>query len=252
MNLPTHLAVFLLGILSLVMGSPVNAAIFIPTADAFVNSGNSNGGAADKNYGGAGALVVSATGSAKGEFQSFLKFDGSAIKTSLDTTYGAGLWTIQSITLQLTAAAANNAIFDTPVAGNFNLLWMAIDTFTEGTGTPAAPTTDGITFNDIATYSSVNDQSLGTFSYAGGTSGAATCTLTLSSGLLADISNGTAIGFHLSAADATVSYLFNSRSIGTAASRPTLTVTAVPEPGSIAFIGLGLAGLGVFHHRRRR
>ena len=47
-----------------------------PTADAFVSTGPS-GNLSGNNYGGGGAISVSAPGLPQGEFQSVLKFDSS-------------------------------------------------------------------------------------------------------------------------------------------------------------------------------
>ena len=50
------------------------------------------------------------------------------------------------------------------------------------------------------------------------------------------------------AADNAVSYLSDSRSFGTASARPLLTITAVPEPGTLS---LALIGLALFVWRRQ-
>ena len=118
---------------------------------------------------------------------------------------------------------------------------MQNDSWTEGTGTPAAPTTTGITFSSLPSFTSAGDESLGTFSFAGGTSGTATYTLSLTPGFLADASAGNLVSFRLFAADSAVSYLFDSRSFGTASARPLLTVVAVPEPGALPLLAVGAA-----------
>src|SRR5262245_34090185 len=92
-----------------------------PTADAFVTarSATPSAGLPTANYGGAGALMVSGAGTAKGEMQSLLKFNLAAAKTSFDATFGAGNWFIDGITLQLgtnfgsQGAQPNNPIFNT-------------------------------------------------------------------------------------------------------------------------------------------
>src|SRR5437868_11194092 len=128
--------------------TPSPAATFSsnPIADSFVTTGATNN-LASNNYGAAGVLGVAASGKPQGEFQSVLRFDLAAAKAAFDAQYGAGLWSIQSITLQLTATSPNNAILNTPSAGQFNISWMQSDSWLEGTGTPPAPTMDGITFN---------------------------------------------------------------------------------------------------------
>ena len=222
-----------------------------PTADAFVSTGPTNTLAAN-NYGGAGALALSAAGSAKGEFQSVLRFDLSAAKSSFDGLYGAGSWSVQSVTLQLTAASPNNAIFNANSAGLFGVSWMQNDGWAEGSGTPNVPTTSGITFSSLqVTFITLADEALGTFGYNGASSGTpAPYALNLTSGILSDLLAGDNLSLRLQPADSTVSYFFDSRAFGTIASRPLLTITAaaVPEPGSVALLvsgGLLCAARGV-------
>src|SRR6266850_6678261 len=94
-----------------------------PGADAFVASGPS-GNLKNNNYGGAGGLSVAAPNLSQGEFQSVLQFSLSGAKSSFDSQFGAGQWSIQSVTLQLTAAAPNNAIFNASAAGQLGISWM--------------------------------------------------------------------------------------------------------------------------------
>jgi hypothetical protein len=207
----------------------------IPTADSFVSSANTTA-----NYGGAGAITVSAAGLPNGEFRSLLKFDLSTAMSSFDSTYGAGQWTVQSISLQLTATPPNNAVFNSPsAAGSLLISWMQNDSWTEGTGTPGSPTTTGITWSTLPSLLSGSDQTLGTLSYNGATSGAFTSSLSLVSGLVGDTTAGQLASMLLVANDSTVSGVFNSRSFGTASSRPMLTITAVPEPGSAVLLFIG-------------
>lgn len=224
-----------------------------PTMDALVTTGPS-GNLSSSNYGAAGALGISAPGSAKGEFQSVMQFNLASVKSTLDGLYGAGDWTVQSVTLQLNAAPNNNAIFNNPAAGQFTLSLMQNNSWTAGNGTPAAPSATGINFNTLQnTYiNNSTDQTLGTFSFAGGTSGLNTYTLTLSSGLVADLFSGAELSLRGYAADSVVSYLFNSEDFGTAADRPLLTVTAVPEPATFGISLLGIALLGVCRRWQQR
>ena len=214
-----------------------------PTLDAFVTSGPS-GNLAGNNYGGAGALAVAAAGLSQGEFQSVLQFNLASAKSSFDSQFGAGLWTIQSVTLQLTATGPNNAIFNSSAAGQFRLSWMQNDGWTEGTGNPSAPTATGITFSTLSNFVSVADEALGTFSYNGATNGAFSYSLNLTPSFSADILSGSALSMRMFAADSAVSYISDSRNFGTASARPLLTITAVPEPGMAALGILFVAGLG--------
>ena len=119
-----------------------------PNADAFVTTGPASNLTLN-NYGGAGALALSAAGSTQGEFQSVLRFDTSASKIAFDGLYGAGMWSLQSATLRLTAALPNNAIFNANSPGLFAVSWLQNDGWIEGTGTPNVPTTTGITFSSL-------------------------------------------------------------------------------------------------------
>ena len=167
-NTPRHLAVAATA-LALLLALRAHAATFTlnPSADAFVTTGpTANLGG--NNYGGAGALSVAAAGLANGEFQSVLRFDLSTARASFDTQFGAGQWSIQSITLSLTATSPNNAIFNPSAAGQFGVSWMQNDSWTEGSGTPAAPTTTGITYTSLTgTFIGASDEALGSFSFAG-------------------------------------------------------------------------------------
>jgi len=212
-----------------------------PTADAFVSAANPA-----NNYGGGGALSVAASGLPNGEFESVMRFDTSGAKTTLDAQYGAGQWTVQSVSLRLTSTAPNNAIFNPSAAGMFAASWIQNDSWVEGTGTPGAPTTTGITFNTLPSFLGPNDAALGSFAFAGGTSGSATYSLGLPANFMNDILAGDLVSMRLFAADSSVSYLFNSRNFGTVTSRPELSITVVPEP--IAAVALSM--VCVFGRRR--
>jgi len=214
-----------------------------PISDAFVATGSS-GNLSGNNFGAAGALAVAAPGLPQGEFQSVLQFDLSGARNSFDAQLGAGQWSIQSATLQLSSSPHNNAIFNNVAAGQFNVSLMQNNGWVEGTGTGGVPTTDGISYNSLqSTYiNNVLDQSLGTFSFPGGTSGANSYGLSLASGLSDDLLAGIHLSLRLYAADNQVSYLFSSR-MGGAVLQPELTFTAVPEPASLALWAMGLAAL---------
>lgn len=254
----------------------VSSALEIPAAivsltsihDAFVSGGSTDpsAGDPDANYGAAGALQVSASGSIKGEMQSLLKFDVAGVKAAFDSEFGAGNWLIQSITLQLgtnfgaQGAQPNNPIFNSINGGAFAIDWLANDNWGEGTGTPAAPfipsnpPVDGVTFASLGLLTSAADRSLGIFTYSpvGNTNPPdvppATYTLSLDANFLADIVAENHVSFRVHAADAGVSYLFNSRSFGTAINRPMLIINAVPEPGT----GVVATTLGIILYSTRR
>jgi hypothetical protein len=218
-----------------------------PSADAFVTTGPT-GNLSNNNYGGAGALSIAAPNLSQGEFQSVLQFNLSTVKSAFDSQFGVGQWSIQSITLQLTATAPNNAIFNAPAAGQFAISWMQNDGWSEGTGTPQAPTTTGITFSTLSSFLSPADQTLGAYSFNGATSGNITCTLGLTPSISADVLAGNNVSLRMFATDSAISGVFDSRNFGTGSARPVLTITAVPEPASLA---LAVMGLGFLAHRNR-
>jgi hypothetical protein len=220
-----------------------------PTADAFVTTGPT-GNLSNNNYGGAGALSVAAPGLAQGPFQSVLEFGLSGAKSSFDALFGAGQWSIQTITLQLTAGPPNNPIFNASAAGQFAISFMQNNSWTEGTGTPMAPTTTGITFSTLSNFVSASDELLGTFSFGGGTNGNVVLSLNLTPSFSADVLTGGTVSLRMFAADNAVSALFDSRSFNTSTARPVLTIAAIPEPGMVGLEVLAVCLLGVWGRKR--
>ena len=225
-------------------------------ADAFVTTG-SDGSLSSSNFGGAGALAVGASGLPQGEFQSVLQFSLAGAESSFNAQFGAGNWTVQSVTLQLMSAPHNNAIFNNIAPGMFGISLMQNNSWVEGTGTGGAPTSDGISFNSLfGTYvNSAADQSLGSFNFPGGSTGENSYSLGLSSGLIADALSGNNLSLRLFAADSSVSYLFDSRTGGSSAAfHPSITIeaTAVPEPGTLTLCAVALAILWLLQLFRRR
>jgi len=223
-----------------------------PTMDALITTGPT-GNLVNNNYGGAGSLSLSAAGLEMGELQSVLQFNFAGAVSAFNTQFGEGQWSIESVSLRLTAANANNAIFNSPASGTFSISWMQNDLWQEGTGTPASPGASGITFSSLqTTFISPNDENLGSFTFNGATSGASTYTLGPSAGVLSDIVSGGDVSLRLFAADSAVSGVFSSRNFGTAANRPLLTIVAVPEPDTIALLSLGLMAATAWRRRIRQ
>src|SRR5258708_7494717 len=82
--------------------------------------------------------------------------------------------------------------------GGFQIEWMQNDSGIEGTGTPNAPAITGITFASLQNgFTSPVDESLGTFSFNGATTGAANFSLTLTPGFASDLVAGTATSLRL-------------------------------------------------------
>jgi hypothetical protein len=217
-----------------------------PVADAFVASSQPA-----NNYGGGGALAIAAPGLANGEFQSLLRFDTAGAASAFDVQFGAGQWSIQSVTLRLTATSANSPLFNAPAAGLFAASWMADDSWVEGSGTTGSPGATGITFATLPGFLGAADESLGSFAFSGATSGSAIYSLALTAGFAADLAAGGLVSIRLLAADTAVSGVFNSRTFTTASARPELTITAVPAPAGALAIGVGTLLLALPRRRRR-
>jgi hypothetical protein len=210
-----------------------------PTQDAFVSSANPS-----SNYGKAGALLVDAAGLPKGEFDSLLEFNLASAKSTFDSTFGVGNWVIQSIQLQLISTTPNNSIFNSPnTAGSFTVTSMQNTGWAEGTGTPSAPTTTGITFSTLPSFRGGSDELLGTYSFPGGTTGSNTYSLGLTPNFFSAATGGGLVSLLALPADSGIIYTANSEDNMTPSNHPVLIVTAqVPEPasGSLVIIS-GLA-----------
>jgi hypothetical protein len=210
-------------------------------ADAFVAFGPS-GNLANNNYGGGNALALAAGGLTNGEFQSVIRFDLSATLASFNAQYGPGNWSIQSVSLQLTSSVHSNPIYNDIVPGQFGVSLMQNNSWLEGTGNASNPANNGITFSSLqgAFINNSTDQALGNFIFPGGSSGANSYSLNLSSGLSSDILAGNNLTLRLFAADNQISYLFSARTATPASSGPQLIITAVPEPGCLALAASAL------------
>ena len=237
-----QLTVFIVVLLAITQAKAAVVALN-PDLDTVVATGPSNN-FINNNYGGAGATSVAGASTSKGEQRTVTRFDVSTAASAFNTEFGAGNWAVDSVVLRLTAQVPGgaNPLFNNPnVAGQFIIDWVSVDSWVEGTGNPNTPTASGLTW---ATLNLGTAQSQGTQGYNGST-GAVDYLLTPSAGLLADIMSGGYASFMLRASDPTMSAIFNSRSNGTTANWPVLTITAsaVPEPGRMALLMLGMTAL---------
>jgi len=228
-----------------------------PVSDAFVRSLQPT-----QNYGSAGALSVSGSiatnptsGLQEGLLDSFLQFNVSNAVSSFNSTFGVGQWGISNVTLVLTAQSANNADFNYG-AGQFGVSWIGNNSWLEGTGTPSSPGNTGITYAQEPSILNSNvDESLGTFSYNGATSGQVKLSFGLPSGFISEISTGNSVSFYMTATPgSTVGFTFNSRNFTSSSAWPMLDITAVaiPEPSTVALVALSLTGLVTMRRRRVR
>ncbi len=222
-----------------------DVVVLSPVADAFLSSAQPT-----SNYGGGGALCVASPGSPNGEFQTLFRFDAATALAAFDASFGAGNWTIQSADLRLTAAAPVAFIFNPQSAGFFALDWLASDSWTEGSGSPANPGSTGITFATLPALLGSTDEFQGIFAFDGSTTASATYTFVPSSGMRADIATGGLVSIRVYTAPGpppqNIAYVFNSRTNSTTVNRPTLMLTAVANcPADFNHIG-GLTVQDIF------
>ena len=222
---------FLIAAASVCHAAPFTATV-IPTADTFAREAEPA-----NNYGLAGSLAVSGRNAYSytsptqqmGRFDSFLCFPAAALVQALDANFGSHYWSVTKVTLNLTEVTQpNNPIFNLG-PGTFEVMWIANDSWLEGTGTPNAPTADGLRFQDVAAViDPLTDASLGIFNNVGGGTGtpAVTCILQLPPAFIADLRAGGEITLHLAPADENIGFTFNSRNISGGRPKPNLAVTA--------------------------
>lgn len=202
-----------------------------PTADAFVWSS-----APANNYGAAGALSVSGSaavngvGQQNGLFDTLIRFALADVAASFNGSLGTNEWVVTGATLVLNEVGApNNSVFNRGV-GAFEVRWIASDSWVEGSGTPMAPTTVGVVYDDLGSVlNSAADTTLGWFTN-GGVSGTISFPLELAGPLVSDIVAGADVNLYLTAAGASVGFTFNSRNFSSAGAWPSLQVSAVAKP----------------------
>lgn len=214
-----------------------------PDADAFVRAESPS-----LNYGAAGALAVSgltatnASGVMNGAYDSFIRFNTAALIESFDSRYGSNNWVVTHTALQLTEQGApTSPIFNRGV-GTFQVRWVANTNWMEGTGTPAAPTMDGVSYSsETVLLNSNTDEVLGTFTNSGANQ-ALFFYLTMPPGFVNALKSGAEVGLYLTAASPNIGFTFYSREFGTATDWPFLVIAAIPQTG---ITGVHLSGNNV-------
>ena len=179
------------------------------SVDSFVRAS-----APASNYGGSGANAISGTNAANGSavkngaFDSFVRFNTFSMVTNFNALYGSNNWVITGATLQVTEQGSPaNALFNRG-KGSFEIRWIANDNWTEGTGTPPAPTTTGVVYNDEPTLlNPALDVSLGTFTNAGADA-VLFYTLPLQPSFVSDMQGGGEVGFFFTTTDPNIGFTF--------------------------------------------
>jgi hypothetical protein len=222
-------------------------------ADAFLPTGSADNPVGTDltglNFGAAGTLAIAPASADKGEFQSIIRFNFANAIAMFNSTYGTNTWTITGISLTLTSnygtagAQPNNKIFNTINGGNFVIEWLSNDDWVEGAGTPALPTTDGVTYDSLPDLLSGAHEILSTNTYSPpGNNVPVNYQLPLDPNLVADIESGGNTSLLFYAADNQVSYLFNSHEYGRG-NQPLINVIAA----QLLEILSGNFTNGVFH-----
>ena len=209
-------------------------------ADTYVSSGQPT-----VNFGAMGAMMIAVPTATQPRIEeSLIRFNTASIKSTLDADYGAGNWTITSITLSLfsnfstAGQQPGNTSFNKIAAGGFEFDWLSNDSWSESS----------ITWNTLSSVlpgTGNNAQaSLGDFSWSADGSTSQNWTLSLDSNLVNDINTGDKVTlFGQPTAGSTVGYLFNTLNNSPAVLNVTADVTPVPEPAVLALVACGFAGL---------
>jgi hypothetical protein len=212
-------------------------------ADAFIREA-----APASNYGRAGALNVGGTSATNGfgvpggRFDSLVRFRLNDTLGSLEKSFGDQDWFIAGAALRLyEMGAPNNPLFNRGV-GVFEIRWLASgDDWPEGTGSPSAPTMDGVAFQDLASLMDpARDLSLGLFTN-NGADGSLMVNLPLLPPFLEDPRSGNPTTLHFLPASDSIGFTFLSRSDPRTTLRITLELVVVAGPppriGSIDRVG---------------
>lgn len=183
-------------------------------ADAFVRAASP-----DENYGRAGNLSVAGTealngfGAPGGRTESLARFETANLVAGLDSFYGNHDWFIaEAVIRAYEMAAPNNAIFSRGL-GAFAITALSKGAdWIEGSGSPNAPTTDGVTFNDLADlFEATRDLRLGSFTNSL-VDGFHDFTLALPNGFTAMLESGLPVTLRFFPLDDEIGFTFLSRS----------------------------------------
>jgi hypothetical protein len=145
-----------------------------------------------------------------------------------------------------------NGIFNSINAGNFNIQWVSVDSWIEGTGNGMGVAAgSSISLSTKSSLFAGTTDGLGTFTYTPpGNNIYVSYTLPLDSGLVTDTAGGGDVSLYFSAADNAVGYLFNARSFGNNTPEFIVGAVATPEPTTVALLAVALGGLVVARKRK--
>jgi hypothetical protein len=220
--------------LMMTCGAQTTNVTVTPDADTFLRSSVPGG-----NYGMAGAVTVSGSaatngsGQQNGLYDSLLRFPVSNVVALANGTFGTNNWLLTRASLRFVELGMPpNMLFNRGV-GAFEIRLMATNNWVEGTGTPTAPSSNGVTWNDLATLLSASaDISLGLYTN-GGVDGPISFNLPVVGALVSAVQAGGPLSLYMTAASTTVGFTADSRNFGTASAWPSLTFTIAPAPAPV-------------------
>jgi hypothetical protein len=215
------------------LAAAASAAVFVTNSfdkDAFVRSL-----APTYNYGGGGALSVSGsnptTGNpTNGAFDSFISFNTAATVSTFNSTFGTSNWVITSATLNITRNQNPGSALFNSGNGSFEIRWIANDTWTNGSGTPMAPTTNGICYNQESSYLNTNtDTNIASFDFTGNVT--MSIPLALPAPFVTNMQAGGEVGLFVTAINTNMALVFySSRFAGNTSVLPNIVISAMAQP----------------------
>jgi hypothetical protein len=133
-------------------------------------------------------------------------------------------------TLKLTEMGAPpSPVFNRGV-GVFEIRWLASDSWIEGTGIPATPTTDGVSWNDLTSLlNPAADVSLGKFSNSG-TDTRLSFVLSLKDAFVSKIRAADRLTIYMTAVSPQIGFTADSRSFFSTNDIPALEIVAAADP----------------------
>jgi hypothetical protein len=216
--------------------------ILTPVADAFVRAA-----APTLNYGSGGGLAVAgasatnAFGTQNGAFDTFIRYSLAGVPEALDAALGTNQWALSGLRLHLQEVGTPTETMFNRGLGVFEIRWIVSDSWLEGSGKPAFPTSDGVVYQDEPSVLSPQlDVSCGQFTNQG-SSGPLTFSLPVSNPLGSNVIAGADLNLYLKAVSPFIGFTFNSRSYFVQTSRPGLeiiaTAKAIPTISAIEPVG---------------
>ena len=211
-----------------------------------------------------GSNTVTNTGGGSIPANETFKFNVGSTIDALNTTYGAGNWTISNAKLAFASSYSvqNNSRFGRG-SGTFDIYWVANDNWAQSKGTQTPPDRQlnpvyATSEAGLSTWAG-SDSLLGSNSFSIGAVGYVNLTYSLdsTSPFLNDIVTATAASnsntsLYLMATSDTLGMIIFTG--GQSQPLPTLSfdVVSVPEPGAFGLLAMSAAALGVVLKRRRK